>query len=86
MSVATMTTKGQITVPHDVRQRLNLRTGTKVEFVERADGGVDLVPLTASIMDLAGIVPWDGPPVSIEEMDEAVQEAAVERYLRSFAK
>ncbi len=72
MSIATVTTKGQVTIPQDVRERLKIVAGTRVEFAERADGTVEFIPLTASIMDLAGIVPWDGPPVSIEEMDDAI--------------
>lgn len=69
-----MTSKGQITVPQDIRERFNLGAGTRVEFAERGDGVLELIPLTASIMDLAGIVPWDGPPMSIEEMDDAIGE------------
>ena len=72
MTIATVTSKGQITIPQDVRDRLKIVAGSRVEFAERADGVVEFIPLTASIMDLAGIVPWDGPPVSIEEMDNAI--------------
>ena len=84
MSIATVTSKGQVTIPQDVRERLGIVTGTRVEFAERGDGVVEFIPLTASIMDLAGIITWNGPPVSIEEMDDAIGDAAVERYLRSF--
>ena len=84
MSIATVTSKGQVTIPQDVRERLGIVTGTRVEFAERTDGVVVFIPLTASIMDLEGIIPWNGPPVSIEEMDDAIGDAAVERYLRSF--
>ncbi|MEO8093800.1 MAG: AbrB/MazE/SpoVT family DNA-binding domain-containing protein [Pseudolysinimonas sp.] len=84
MSIATVTSKGQVTIPQDVRERLGIVSGTKVEFAERVDGVVEFIPLTGSIMDLAGIVTWDGPVLTIEEMDEAVAEGAVARYLRSF--
>jgi antitoxin PrlF len=83
MSIATVTSKGQVTIPQDVRELLGIVTGTRVEFAERSDGIVEFIPLTASVMDLAGIIPWDGPPVSIEEMDDAIADAAVERYDRA---
>lgn len=86
MTVATVTSKGQITIPQEVRERLRIVTGTKVEFVERADGVVEFIPRTGSIMELAGIVKWDGPPVTLEQMDEAIGGAAVERYLGAFAE
>ena len=84
MPIATVTSKGQVTIPQAVRERLNIVTGTRVEFVERADGGVEFIARSGSIKDLAGIVKWDGPPVTVEQMDEAIADAAVERYLRSF--
>jgi antitoxin PrlF len=83
MSIATVTSKGQITIPQDVRERLNIVAGTRVEFAERADGSVEFIPLTATVMDLAGVVPWGGPPVSLEEMDDAIADAAVDRYVRA---
>lgn len=78
MSRATVTSKGQITIPIDVRRRLGLRTGTKVDFIEKPDGGYELVAATGSIRDISGMFSWSGPPVTLEEMDEAIAEAAAE--------
>jgi antitoxin PrlF len=83
MSIATVTSKGQVTIPQDVRERLGIVTGTRVEFVERPDGLVEFIPLTASIMDLKGILKWDGPAFTIEEMDEAIGEHLAEEDRRS---
>jgi antitoxin PrlF len=83
MSIATVTSKGQITIPQDVRDRLHIVTGSRVEFAERADGVVEFIPLTASIMDLKGILKWDGPVFTIEEMDEAIGEHLGEEDRRS---
>ncbi len=83
MTIGTMTSKGQITVPQDVRDRLNLTTGTKVDFVERANGETAFIPLTGSIMDLKGILKWDGPTFTIEEMDDAIAEHLAEEDRRS---
>jgi AbrB family looped-hinge helix DNA binding protein len=38
-----VTTKGQVTIPKDVRTKLGISAGSEVEFVERADGVVELV-------------------------------------------
>ncbi|HEX7835110.1 MAG TPA: AbrB/MazE/SpoVT family DNA-binding domain-containing protein [Pseudolysinimonas sp.] len=83
MSIATVTSKGQVTIPQDVRERLHIVSGTRVEFAERADGVVEFIPLTGSVMDLAGIITWSGPPVSIEEMDDAIGEYLAEEDRRS---
>lgn len=82
MATATVTSKGQITIPIDVRRSLKLEAGTRVEFVELPDGGYELIPATRSIKDLKGILKRPGPSVSIEEMNEAVLDAAAERARR----
>lgn len=73
-----MTSKGQVTVPVDVRRDLGLHTGSRVDFVKTAAGVYALVPATRSVKDLKGIVKWSGPPVGLEEMDEAIAEGAAE--------
>ena len=83
MSIATVTSKGQVTIPQDVRERLGIVAGTRVEFAERADGVVEFIPRTASIMDLAGALKWDGPAFTLEETDEAVGEYLGEQDRRS---
>ena len=78
MSTATVTSKGQVTIPIDVRQKLGIHAGTKVEFVESADGGYQFIATTGSIRDLRGMFTWSGPTVTLEEMDEAIAAAAAE--------
>ncbi len=82
MSTSTVTSKGQITIPIDVRRNLKLEPGTRVEFVELPDGGYELVPATRSISDLKGILKRPGPPITVEEMNEAVLDTAAERARR----
>lgn len=38
-----VTTKGQVTIPKEIRDRLGIEAGSEVDFVERADGAVELV-------------------------------------------
>lgn len=85
MVTATMTSKGQLTVPAAVRKRLRLRAGSKVDFVENKAGEFVLKPRTGDIRALRGIVKYDGPPVSIEEINDAIGAAATKRYLRSIS-
>ena len=78
-----MTSKGQVTIPVAVRKRLRLTAGSKIDFVENQAGELVLKPRTGDIRALRGIVKYNGPPVSIEEMNEAIGETAVARFLRS---
>lgn len=55
MSVTTLTSKGQMTLPKDVRDDLNLAPGDQVEFVKE-NGRYVLVPRTVQIESLAGIL------------------------------
>ena len=73
-----MTSKGQITIPKDVRDELGLEAGTKVAFVRTGPGEFRLRAKTVSIMDLRGFANYDGPSISVEEMDEAVGIAVAE--------
>ena len=68
---ATMTSKGQVTVPKPVREKLLLRPGDKIDFRLEKDG-VRLVPVTASVTQLKGMVPKPTSPVSLAAMDEAI--------------
>lgn len=72
MPTATMTSKGQITVPIEVRRKLDLRAGTRVDFVELPDGGYAVVPATRSVRDLDGYLAPSDRHLTIEEMDDAV--------------
>lgn len=74
MSTATITSKGQITIPKAVRTKLGVDTGDRVEFIETADGVYQLVAVTHDVKTLKGIVPKPKKPVTIEDMNEAVAE------------
>ena len=79
MPTSTVTSKGQITLPRDVRQALGLDVGDKVDFVE-VEGGFILVPQSKDVRGLkrkfAGRVKR---PVTLQEMDDAIVQSAAER-------
>jgi len=79
MATSTITSKGQTTIPLEIRQLLNLQAGDRVEFVVR-DGKVFLEPLNVAVETLSGkyhnlVV---GSPLTQEEIDEAIAAAVVE--------
>ena len=76
---ATITSKGQVTIPKPIRDRLHLEPGDRIDFIVEEDGGLRVTPVTASVTRLKGMVPRPGFPVSIEEMDEAIARAATRK-------
>lgn len=75
MPTATMTSKGQITIPKEVRDELHLMTGSKVLFVKLRDGQYRIIPRTGRIQDLAGMLhDPDESTMTIQDMNEAIAE------------
>lgn len=72
MTTATVTTKGQITIPANVRQALQVEAGDRVEFVEVAPGRFEFVAVTWSVRDLKGMFGKSARRVSIEDMNKAI--------------
>jgi antitoxin PrlF len=66
----TMTTKGQVTVPREIRDRLGLKSGDKMAFTMLSDGTVVMRPKTRRLAELAGSLTRPGQPkVAIEDMN-----------------
>jgi antitoxin PrlF len=77
MATATVTSKGQITIPSRVRQALGLDAGDRVEFVEQDKGQFAIIPANRSIRELKGLFQGKrSKPVSIEEMNAAIRKRA----------
>jgi AbrB family looped-hinge helix DNA binding protein len=70
MSTAALTSKGQVTIPKDVRDRLGLRKGDRIEFRIGPDGTTTLVTKTLRTDDVFGILAryGRGKKVSIGDM------------------
>ena len=77
MTTATVTTKGQITIPVSVRNALHVAPGDRVEFIEVEAGRFEVVAATHSVDDLKGLFGTSARTVSIEEMNAAIAAAAV---------
>ena len=70
MSEATLTSKGQITIPVDIRTDLSLNTGEKVVFTTLDNGTVIMRPKNKSILELRGMLSEFSPDeaVSVDDM------------------
>lgn len=80
MAMATITSKGQITIPKDIRDSLLLRNGDKVDFTITDQGEVLLRPLSKRVDDLFGrLHRSDREPLSVAEMDTAIRNKIRER-------
>ena len=73
---ATITSKGQVTLPKALREALNLSTGDKLSFMLSGKNEVRMIPKHLPIQKLKGILPAPDLPVSLEQMKLAVQKGA----------
>jgi AbrB family looped-hinge helix DNA binding protein len=72
MTTATLTTKGQITIPADVRYALKVDTGDRVEFVQIAPDRFEFVAANRSVTELKGMFGKPSKTVSIDDMNQAI--------------
>lgn len=79
MSTATITSKGQITLPKSIRDHLHVDQGDQLEFVIAADGRVRVQRLAGSAKRLRGILQRPGrKPLTVEEMDQSMMDYLTE--------
>lgn len=79
MTVATISSKGQITIPKAVRDKFSLGPGDKIEFFTTSEQ-VIFLPKTVDVSVLKGIVPCK-KPVSLETIEKGIIEGAVKSGL-----
>ena len=71
-----ITAKGQTTLPKAVREALSVKAGDRVRYV--IEGGQVRILKAGPVDRLFGMLQYDGPPVTLEEMDRAIAEGASE--------
>jgi len=76
MATATLTSKGQVTIPREVRMTLGVGAGDRLDFVRLEDGNYAIVPASHSIRSLKGVLPRPAKPVTLEDMQAAIEEGA----------
>ena len=77
-----ITSKGQATIPKAIRDHLRLKPGDRVKFFKHPDGSVVLLPKRPASA-LRGIAAGRRPTVTIEEMEEAIVDGAIESARRA---
>ena len=74
--VATLSVKGQITMPMPIRDKCGLEVGDKLNFVMRDDGVLEVVPIKQPASKLKGMLPKPSKAVSIETMNKGIAKGA----------
>lgn len=84
-TTTTVSTKGQVILPHAIRRKRHWGAGTKLIVEDTPEGvllkAAPLFPPT-KIEDVFGCAGYDGPPISIEEMDAAIDQEVKRRHAR----
>jgi len=73
---ATVTSKGQVTLPAEVRRRLGLRPGSKLEFIVMDDERLEVIPVSETVSSLKGMVPRPKKTLSLADIDKAIAKGA----------
>ena len=80
MPTATLTSKGQLTLPKPIRLLLRLNTGDAVDFIVSDAGDVRVQAGHVDVQALRGLLRGPGrKAVSLDEMDDAIRGARVRR-------
>jgi AbrB family looped-hinge helix DNA binding protein len=74
MATATVTSKGQITIPKEIRTALELEAGDRVAFRVESDGRVVLEPETLDLMSLFGTLKPEHRGVTVQDMNKAIRD------------
>lgn len=75
MSAATITSKGQITIPAAVRSDLHIGPGDRIEFVKISSGRYEVVAATQDVTKLRGMIKTH-KKVSVDKMNDAIKARA----------
>jgi len=73
---ATLTSKGQITLPKAIRDRLRLHAGDQLEFLLGEDGRLEVIPKRSSLQELKAMIPPPRRNVTLADMKKAIAEGA----------
>jgi AbrB family looped-hinge helix DNA binding protein len=76
VAVATVTSKGQVTLPVEARRRLGIRAGTRLEFIVKDGDTLEVVRVGGSVRDLKGLLPRPRRKLSLQDIDAAIARGA----------
>lgn len=81
----TITSKGQVTIPSSIREKMGVRPGDKVRFREE-DGAIRLVPVKRSLADVLGSVKPVQPDAEIEELVRIAKEERAVAFVKKLRR
>jgi AbrB family looped-hinge helix DNA binding protein len=77
MSAATLTSKGQLVIPKDIREYMRLHPGDQLDFIIQDDGEVVIRPVVTDVRELKGMLKIPGrAPVSASTMKQTIRKRA----------
>jgi AbrB family looped-hinge helix DNA binding protein len=74
--IATVTSKGQLTLPVAARRKLGIRPGSKLEIIVRGDTRLEVIPLVDSVSSLRGMLGKAPKRLSVKAMNDAIARGA----------
>ncbi|MDP8208881.1 MAG: AbrB/MazE/SpoVT family DNA-binding domain-containing protein [Candidatus Electryonea clarkiae] len=77
MPVAKITSKGQITIPSEIRKQLGLNAGDRISFQVRNNSEVLFYPETVDVLTLCGVIDPEKKGVSIKDMNEIIRDRSM---------
>jgi len=77
---AMLSSKGQVTIPKAVRDRLQIKPGDRFKFFFHPDGVIILPRIPTA--RLKGMIPKPATPVTQDQIDRAIEKGATERFRR----
>lgn len=79
MSTAVMSSKGQVTIPLDVRKKLGLDQGDRVDFVDLGNNQFGIMAAVEDVTSLKGLVRKPVATVTVAAMNEAIAKRGARR-------
>lgn len=67
-----VTSKGQITIPTNIRNNLDIPVGSKIELIQK-DNYIIIMPINGSLTKLKGFLPKPKLSLTTEEMDQIIR-------------
>ncbi|MFW8599854.1 AbrB/MazE/SpoVT family DNA-binding domain-containing protein [Desulfobacterota bacterium M19] len=81
MALATLTTKGQLTIPKKIRESLKLHTGDKLEIIVTAKREALIRPISKKVDDVfCKLHKTNRKPVSLEAIDNAIRNRMKDKF------
>ena len=74
--IATVTSKGQVTLPAEARKRLKIGPGSKLEFIVIDQERLEVIPVVETLTSLKGMVPKPKKVLSLADMEKAIAKGA----------